>query len=152
MKDALLTACMYWSALHFIVELCLLGLRGLKLLGYTCRGKTCAEARHMKDMWCLEGINRTPWSDKEFGLLVQLAVQHLWVSCLHWSSLPRESQSLELLLVSLQAPPADTSWGWALAVSARSRSRHHCCYPDSTELDYWCIVKCLQVDQASTAC
>ena len=34
-------------------------------------------------------------------------------------------------------PPADSSWGWGLAVSARSH--HHCCYPYSTEQDCWHI-------------
>jgi hypothetical protein len=39
-----------------------------------------------KDTKCLEGINETPQSDgvteTECGLLVQLAVQRLWVSSL----------------------------------------------------------------------
>jgi hypothetical protein len=58
-----------------------------------CRGKAHAKARPMEDTWCLECINRTPWT----------------VSCLCWSSLPWESLCLELLLAFLQVPPADWS-------------------------------------------
>jgi hypothetical protein len=69
-------------------------------------------------------------------LLVQLAVQHLWVSSLHWSLLPWERHSWELLMFLL-VPPADSSPGWGLAASARLC---HCYFlPDSTKLDFWCI-------------
>ena len=46
---------------------------------------------------------------EQLGLLVQLAVQCLWVSSLCCSSLPLERHSA--LLVSLQVSPADLSQG-----------------------------------------
>ena len=92
MKDSLLMMLMYWSALHFVVGLHLLGLHRekctrnfwwcaavscyfhrLRLVGCTCWGKTCAEARHMEDMWCLESINGTPWSNGDRAWLAGTA-------------------------------------------------------------------------------
>ena len=38
-----------------------------------CWSKTCAEPRHVKDNWCLEGINRTPQSDRDRAWLAGIA-------------------------------------------------------------------------------
>jgi len=65
MKDYLLTTHMYKCALHCIVDLCLSGLLGHRLIGCTGRGKTSAEARHVEDTWMFGGYNRTPWSDRD---------------------------------------------------------------------------------------
>lgn len=102
---------MYWSALHCVVELHLLGLRGLRLIEFT------AEARQVEDTWCLEGLNRTRWSDGEIelSLLVLLAVQHLLVSHLCWYLLPWVRHSRELLPVFFLVPPDDLSQGWGEA-------------------------------------
>jgi len=40
-----------------------------------------------------ENVNRTPWTvmgvgGAELGLLIELGLPHLWVSNLHWPSLP----------------------------------------------------------------
>jgi hypothetical protein len=92
MKDSLLTTHMYWSALHCVVGLHLLGLPREKhtkkllvvccsllllprtgLIGCTRRGKTPAEASHVEDRRSLEGINSTPWSDGDRVWLVGTA-------------------------------------------------------------------------------
>jgi hypothetical protein len=101
------------------------------------------EARHVEDTWYLEGRNRTPQSDRdrELGLLVQLAMQRLWVSHIHWSLLPWERHNWELLLASLRIPSADSNWGWSLPVSAKSC--YLCCWPDIS-------MKCLWVHLAAT--
>jgi hypothetical protein len=87
---------------------------------------THAEARPVQDTWYLEGINRTQRTVMVAELnLIELAVQRLWVSSLPWSSLPWERHNRELLLAFLLGPPADVSWGWGLAFSAR---QCHCCW------------------------
>ena len=93
MKDSLLTTHMYWSALHCVVELHLSGFHREKctkkpaggVLQLFAASKASGEVRHVEDTWCLEGLNRTSQSDgdgseTELGLLVLLAVQHVWVS------------------------------------------------------------------------
>jgi hypothetical protein len=153
MKDSLLTTHRNWSTLHCVVELHLSGHHREKctknllvvccsflLLLWTqadwmnmvkwnpCRGKACGG--HMS-------INRSlRVTERLLGLLTQLAVQCLWISSLCWSTLPWERHSKELL-VTLLVPPADSSQGWSLAVSARLC--HCCCWPDTIELDCWCI-------------
>jgi hypothetical protein len=122
MKDSLLTTCMYWSALNWVIELHLSELHRKKCMHEyahvrvhthththkhlvmccsfllilqapvdwqsdvswdrcTYWGKTLEESRHMKDTWCFEGINRTQQTvmEAELGLLIELAVQCLWV-------------------------------------------------------------------------
>jgi hypothetical protein len=49
------------------------GFWGLGLIGCMSSGKTSIEARHVEDMWCLEGINRTPRSDGDRAWLVGTA-------------------------------------------------------------------------------
>jgi hypothetical protein len=127
MKDSLLTICMYWSALYCGVELHLSGLCRLGLfrcMGWdnydtdTCWGKTSAEARHLEDTQCLEGINQS--DGDRVWLSGKLDVQCLWVySLLIFVSL-REAYSWEFILVFLLVPPADWSQDWGLATSARS--------------------------------
>jgi hypothetical protein len=109
----LLTTPMYWSTLHCIVELHLSGLHKEKLtkifwwyneasccflglwpVGRVMSAETdkCGEANFRRTCDIGRGINRTQetvrgagdWAD--LGLLVELAVQSLLVSCLHWSS------------------------------------------------------------------
>jgi hypothetical protein len=57
---------------------------GLRVIGrmMTAETDTWAEARPTEDMGYLEGINRTQQmvTEAELGLLVQVAVQCLWVS------------------------------------------------------------------------
>ena len=65
---------MYWSALHCIVELHLLGLCGLRMVGHMLRQDT----RRTSDVWRVEiGLEKV--TETDLGLLVQLAVQCLWV-------------------------------------------------------------------------
>jgi hypothetical protein len=77
------------STLHCIVELHLSGLHREKhtpksLIDRVMSAKadTSAEVRPVEDRWCLEGINRTRLTvtEAEFGLPIELAAQHLWVS------------------------------------------------------------------------
>lgn len=73
---------MYWSALHCVVELHLLGLEvswrfhTLGLIGRMMSAETEArfEARHVEDTCCLEDINRTRGTvtEAELGLLIEL--------------------------------------------------------------------------------
>jgi hypothetical protein len=42
-------------------------------------GKACAEAGHVEDTWCLEGIKRLEQKQAELALLIELAVQCLFV-------------------------------------------------------------------------
>lgn len=114
----------------------------------------CVEAKHVEDTWCLEGINRTQQTvtETELDLMVQLAVQCLWVSSLCWSSLPWERHSWELLLAFLLVPPAESCQGWGLAISARSCL---CCwflFVILTPLNWTggASMKCLWVDWAAT--
>ena len=94
-KDPLLTTCMYWSALCYIVELHLLGLWALRLTGCTCWGMN--RGGHMM----FRGYKQDKVMETELGLLVQLAVQCLLILCLHWSLLRGERNSWESLLVFL---------------------------------------------------
>jgi hypothetical protein len=67
---------------------------------------------HIKRTWCTV-------MEAGLGLLIELDVQCLLVSHLHWSSLHWEKHSWELLLAFLLVPLADLYWGWGLAVFAR---------------------------------
>jgi hypothetical protein len=181
-EDSLLTTGMYWSALHYVVELHLLGFHREKKHWNTSGGVLqfltasvteiplvvcCSfslllwpwadwQWRQLRQTHVLRqdkcwgkacgghvmsggGINRTLQTvmERELGLLVEVAVQHLWVSGLCWSSPPWEAQLRIPLVCFLLIPPADFRLGWGLAVSARLC--HHCCYPRSTKLDCWCI-------------
>ena len=107
MKDSLLTTCMYWPTLHFIVELPLSELHReklakhfrlcaavpscflrLRLIGrvMSAETNTRAKARHVLrqdhggHMMFGEGIKRTRWTvtKAELGLLIELAVQTCW--------------------------------------------------------------------------
>lgn len=76
------------------------------------------EARHVVRPRYLEGVyiglNRQPWA---------------WLACVfssHWGTAENFSWF-----------SADMGWGWGLATPARLC--HCCCYPDTTELDCWCI-------------
>ena len=96
MKDSLQTTHMYWSTLRYTVELHLLELHRenrtktfwwcatvscyfhrLRMIGRVVSAETdaCAEARHVKDTWCVEGINRTLRTvmEPELGLLTDRA-------------------------------------------------------------------------------
>jgi hypothetical protein len=57
-----------------------------------------------RDVWRVE-VGPHGVTEMELGLLVQRAVQSLWVSSLHWSTLSWERK---LLLVFLLVPPADS--------------------------------------------
>ena len=93
MKNSLLMTHVYWSTLHCVVELHLSGLHrekhtknfwwcavvsccfcGLRLIGRV----VSAEAGPVGDIRCLEGINKKV-TEVELDLLIELAVQHLWV-------------------------------------------------------------------------
>jgi hypothetical protein len=106
---------MYWSVLYCVVELYLSGLNRKKYSKkqkqknfWWCATVSCplsglgvidrvmsavtdphAETRPVEDT-CLDSINRTQrtMTKAELGLLIELAVYCLWVSCLRWSSLP----------------------------------------------------------------
>jgi hypothetical protein len=153
MKDSSLTTHMYWSALHCIVELHLSGLHREKhtkeFLVVCCsffplpqspadwqsdvswdRTVLRQEIYWGKTQGCLQDINRTPWTviRVELSLLIELDVQCLWASSLHWSLLPWEKHnqnfSWSLLVPAgpscwLMLTHADSCWGWGLAVSAR---------------------------------
>jgi hypothetical protein len=126
-KDSLLRTHMYWSALHYIVELHLSGLCTQADWKHGWE-KACAEARSM----LMQGMWKTPvWrvqieldgvAETELGLLVQLAVQCLWVSSLQWSFFLRDAQ---LRTSGFSCWLSDSSRVRGMAVSARSC--HNCC-------------------------
>ena len=101
MKVSLLMACTYWSALHCIIELLLSGhhrekctkkLLVLSLfprlgpVGRVVSAETdsSAEARPVKDVMFGGSVNRAQGTmvKAELGLLIELAVPCLLVSCL----------------------------------------------------------------------
>jgi hypothetical protein len=148
MTHSLLTTHLYLSALYWVVELHLLGLHREKhtqnllveccsflplswIQAYcqgnvswdrlTCWGKTCRRQE------LFGGDTNRTWgtvTEAELGLLIELAVQNLWVSNLDWSSLRWKRHSEEFLLMLFLVSPADSYLGWGLALSATSC--HHC--------------------------
>ena len=97
-----------------------------------------AEARHVEDTWCLEGINRTWWSDGDRAWLAGTASYSMLVGLLSpliFASL-RETQ-----LRTSPGEPADPACCWlseaeawlSLLGSVRAAD------PNSPELDCWCI-------------
>jgi hypothetical protein len=125
----------------------------LRLIGRVMPAETDAwdEARPVEDVW-RESRTRQMVMEAKLGLLIELAVQRLWVLCLCWYSLLWERCSWKLL-VSLWVPPADLCQGRDLAVSVRPC---HCCWfvlaiPTLLNWTAGVSVKCLWVDGAAAA-
>jgi hypothetical protein len=96
-----------------------------------------AEAKHMEDTWCLEGINRTPRSDGDRAWLAGTAncATLVWVSRLLDLWFPERGTAeiysrcsfWSLLMTQVKAE------AWLSLLG------HHCCWPNFTKLDCWCI-------------
>ena len=87
-----------------------------------------------------KNIYRNQWIVRE--LTARACYAPILISNLRWSSFHWERLSLEGLLefLVIQVSPADSCWfSWGLALP--DWSCYHCCYPDSTDLDCWCIHK-----------